>query len=923
MHSNDIIYSFLRTAIKDGIYVAVNIYLPGCAPPRRRSVTADYAMKKATALLIFLILIPSICLAQDTTELRQQMAGFLRSGADASILPDHHPLALLKRAPVTATVAWLLFHNNQNLLVEFYPLIDEIVMDYFSDDRMGDNNFISGYRLDDRTSGASCPCINALAALDIHSLSLIASAAGRFDEAIGMRQMSRNYCSAITEYFFDHKSGLFLPVAADGSYAAVYQPGQLLPLILDGGITGETRVRIAERLLYEVQRGGGEPAATLWNEPGSQEMIVSILSGRNGLPPGRFSRLSSPSGINSSPASWKALWKGSEDPVGLLFPCCDELFVTSNLIEYLDKKNLMLSEKLDSLTTDFETVKSILSAGEIDMEKHIHTVTTVNRMLVSLSRFNITIGEKERIWKIFNEYKWDELSLRDQKRIAQAFADSPEELLEAKRLSSSSLAGTTGLHADVRLPDSPVPAGRKIDIEARMWSERISAQIDRVYLQAGANRWKFTDSGNALEIIPGATPIIWKRSLGVAPGSGPGLETIPVFFDFMSGGRRIEIHSRESVVLTSGYDISLNYPAGRRLGESGLPLNITIRYGTEKSIQGSVDGVFFSDLGCIPELPAKFIIRESTDATTLPIIINPPETLPPGRYPFMLTVKIDGSVVASFEDELVKPVRWLHLGPLPNRNWVIENATSLQNNLYDTHTLSSGHEIRWSPVPNGAFDEYGSVLPDRLYGSGSDRCMLLYTVVTSERRRKVHWTIRSENTSNFWINEAPLLVDATAGRANSGTTMLREGRNFILLSSAWNEFPNRVMLELSDENGLPLAETGNDIDGVLRDYALIDRTVKETTATSSMTGQPREVTFALNHASAREISLIGEFNNWSAEAAPMKPSSDGIWRVTVLLPPGTYSYKFLIDRKQKLEDPEATGSEPDGFGGVNSVIKVK
>jgi hypothetical protein len=318
------------------------------------------------------------------------------------------------------------------------------------------------------------------------------------------------------------------------------------------------------------------------------------------------------------------------------------------------------------------------------------------------------------------------------------------------------------------------------------------------------------------------------------------------------------------------------------------------------------------------------MIRENIDITTLPLTIDPPETLPPGRYPFTLSVKIDGSTVAAFEDELIRPVRWLHLGPLPNRGWVIDNATSLQSDLYGSHTLSSGRELRWSRIPQGAIDEHGAVIPDRLYGSGSDRCMLLYTVITSDKRRKVRWKIRSENASNLWVNEILLLDAASSGSSKSGVTMLREGRNSLLLSSAWSEFPDRVMLEISDENGMPLAGIGNDVDAVVRDFAK----VTETTGGSGMkpssgSGEVREVTFTIDNPEASEISLIGEFNNWSPESAPMKLTGSGMWSVTVLLPPGTYSYKFLVDRRQKLPDPAATGTEPDGFGGTNSVKKVK
>jgi len=146
--------------------------------PFGQLLRADYAMRKAVLTLIILILLPGVSLGDGTTALKQQMAGYLRSGINVSAIPDNHPLATLKRAPVTATVAWLLFHEDPSLLAEFFPVIDETVMEYFSEERTDKNNFISGYYLDDMSSGAVCPCLNTLAALDLHSLSLIASAAG-------------------------------------------------------------------------------------------------------------------------------------------------------------------------------------------------------------------------------------------------------------------------------------------------------------------------------------------------------------------------------------------------------------------------------------------------------------------------------------------------------------------------------------------------------------------------------------------------------------------------------------------------------------------------------------------------------------------------------------------------------------------------
>jgi hypothetical protein len=37
---------------------------------------------------------------------------------------------------------------------------------------------------------------------------------------------------------------------------------------------------------------------------------------------------------------------------------------------------------------------------------------------------------------------------------------------------------------------------------------------------------------------------------------------------------------------------------------------------------------------------------------------------------------------------------------------------------------------------------------------------------------------------------------------------------------------------------------------------------------------------------------------------------------------GTYAYKFLVDGKNWVSDPANPSSEPDGFNGRNSIVKV-
>jgi hypothetical protein len=74
-----------------------------------------------------------------------------------------------------------------------------------------------------------------------------------------------------------------------------------------------------------------------------------------------------------------------------------------------------------------------------------------------------------------------------------------------------------------------------------------------------------------------------------------------------------------------------------------------------------------------------------------------------------------------------------------------------------------------------------------------------------------------------------------------------------------------------------------------------------------------------------KLFLAGNFNNWNPADAKYllnDDDGDGMWSITVSLPPGTYQYKFVIDG-QWTKDPHSPGDAPDGFGGRNGKFEVK
>jgi len=83
------------------------------------------------------------------------------------------------------------------------------------------------------------------------------------------------------------------------------------------------------------------------------------------------------------------------------------------------------------------------------------------------------------------------------------------------------------------------------------------------------------------------------------------------------------------------------------------------------------------------------------------------------------------------------------------------------------------------------------------------------------------------------------------------------------------------------------------------------------------------VMFRYRNPDAKRVNLVGDFNEWSPTADPMTDENgDGEYTLFYPLGVGTYAYKFLVDGKNWVADPANPLSEPDGFNGRNSIVKI-
>jgi len=83
----------------------------------------------------------------------------------------------------------------------------------------------------------------------------------------------------------------------------------------------------------------------------------------------------------------------------------------------------------------------------------------------------------------------------------------------------------------------------------------------------------------------------------------------------------------------------------------------------------------------------------------------------------------------------------------------------------------------------------------------------------------------------------------------------------------------------------------------------------------------RAQAFSIRAAGASTVQLVGDFTQWQERPISLQKDTDGTWKATVILPPGTHQYRFVVDGEW-CDDPACTQRAPNPFGGENMMRQV-
>lgn len=83
----------------------------------------------------------------------------------------------------------------------------------------------------------------------------------------------------------------------------------------------------------------------------------------------------------------------------------------------------------------------------------------------------------------------------------------------------------------------------------------------------------------------------------------------------------------------------------------------------------------------------------------------------------------------------------------------------------------------------------------------------------------------------------------------------------------------------------------------------------------------RTEAFSIRAPEAKKVQLVGDFTQWQERPINLQKENDGTWKATVILPPGTHQYKFVVDGNW-CDDPDCKQRSPNPFGGENMMRQV-
>ena len=479
-----------------------------------------------------------------------------------------------------------------------------------------------------------------------------------------------------------------------------------------------------------------------------------------------------------------------------------------------------------------------------------------------------------------------------------------------------------GVFASMSVEEDRLIAGTSVDMKWRLGSLKAPITITSAVAYTEQHPDTLVVSTRPLTINAGETITLTTR---FSPpfkrvGGLDNLSTALVIEDV--DGRRARFNATNSIYVDEPVTILAAFPKGRTLVGSTLPIELTILKRLPQAITFQYTWYSPSGLRPIEGTAAQMIVPAEADTVVAQLGVVIPEQCRPGTFPVRLKFKANGRDVGVINSTLYKPFQWIFVGPLAvgDRPMAKRYAPELSVDLLADYT-GVGERTAWRLLGESAVTMSGAIsLKDEMVKPGIG---YLYTVISSDSPTETPALLSTNVPSALFINGKRVLEGQRASGKDPAyaRVKLSQGLNEVLIKVHGDE-SSQVFFNLGEDGTVSTSEFGNNLWELIDGFAEIYDRSKLLRAGHDGEIQ-RIVVLRYRNPEANSVSVIGSFNGWSPDQSQMRKGKRGGWEITLSLAPGKYAYRFLVNSRQQVLDPGCPVSEPDGYGGNNSVIIVE
>jgi len=770
---------------------------------------------------------------------------------------------------------------------------------------------------------------NTLFALDMQSLSAICLELNKPIEALFWYQGMKTVSHQIIAAMYDNPAGYFFPYNnLSGSAQKRYYAASALPVFFPDQFGENFAMSVLRNYVLTTQEVGPEIAAHFvdWsmtgspNDPVSPELLMtSVLLlhalDRNGFGADaeryasimREQLLTRPVGTDAYSPYLVSLLRSN---------AYRELFSyhhSVGLLMALARLAPIDAKKLSTLNRDLEVMESYLEGEDIAPEA---AATAMREVFVGISAlrahwkkrtlytphhrgqipgFDIYVATSQLFDDVIDRLHDVETRIAKEHCKDQAFSVAlipvTEKVVQGQEAVFTVSASTMGGDMSIR----------SIVINGQQGADTLMKSARPVVVKAGEQALTYQARRMVYQQAPGTVRTL-KFAVEVTLGDG----------------KRLRFHQTQGVYIVPPIVFTLTFPQGKGMRGSIVPLDVNIT----KHIYNAamVSAHWYSPAGLtLKEGPTnEMMIPAGTNSETMRLNVVMPTPSRPGAFPFSLKVFANNEDGGTITSSLFQHYDWIYAGPFSRKKGGLSIPQGPEQgiNLRQTFAGTSG-PIQWTSLPRATQKENGNVdlgdlLPDNSVG-------YLYTVIKTEWETNTTISFASSTPAALFLNgsEAMRIDETEAGVMKRGEVQLQRGLNNILLKVVADE-EEAIFFQVGDPDDHATDAFNNNL------WELVDgyHEFQERQTTNSTGDEVQKVvTLTFADPEANTVAVIGTFNGWSPVSSNMR-RSQGKWEINLHLAPGRYAYRFLVNNSKHVVDPTNGMQEPDGYGGVNSILFV-